>query len=95
MTPTPKPWFETDAQKRVVLNLPFDDGHWMKLVLGNETPDWQVWLKCDDQRKALCARWYIAALEGCPASSAERDAIRRERHAAAMAEVEAWCRAKE
>jgi hypothetical protein len=34
-----KPWFEPGKAGNIVLNLPFDDGSWMKIVLGPWIPD--------------------------------------------------------
>ncbi len=77
---TPKPWYETKGSGKIVLNLPFDNGTWIKLVLAQEgIPNFIDWLGSDDEGKVWCARCYIAAIEGCPISRSEFDAMQARR----------------
>jgi hypothetical protein len=87
---SPKPRIETNDKGQFVLDLPFDDGGWMKIVLGTELPNFPEWLTDGNERKATTARFYISALEGCPPSRNELNAYRAKHRERAMEEARAF-----
>jgi hypothetical protein len=54
---SPKPRIETNEKGQFVLEQPFDDGSWIRLVLGTEIPDFTVWLTDGNERQAMAARF--------------------------------------
>jgi hypothetical protein len=87
---TPKPKIENNAKGQYVLNLPFDNGSWVRVILGAELPNFTEWLADANPQKAMTARYYISALEGCLPSRKAHDALREEWDKVIMQEGEAF-----